>query len=550
MKSFSAMSVKSKIMWLVALLALAAVGVGLLGIRSAGVIGDSAQKIYEKDLLGISRMKEANINLIYMQRAARSYLLSQTDDRLDAQAPKKDLLAFVDSTQKELDKARVLFYTEKGKAKLAEVDLALAKYRQVIEKTVALAEQEEKKGVAQSKRDSVYFFMKEGQQAGKAVDDLMTELAVLKEEAAKKSSDENAALYQATAWEIAGFTLFAAAAGFGLGILVMRSVLGALGGEPSYVKEVVEKVASGDMTAQVKLASGDRDSMLASVAGMVEKLTGIIREVNAAGDALNNAAQEVSATAQSLSQSSSEQAASVEETSASLEQMTASVKQNTDNAQVTDGMAQKASREAGEGGEAVSQTVSAMKQIADKIGIIDDIAYQTNLLALNAAIEAARAGEHGKGFAVVAAEVRKLAERSQVAAQEIGTVAQNSVLLAEKAGKLLGEMVPTISRTSDLVQEIASASVEQSAGVNQINQAMGQLNMATQQNASASEELAATAEEMGAQAQQLQSLMSYFKLEGQEFGKAPSRAAKFAKGPVRRDAGMGAGGGFGGFEKF
>uniref|UniRef100_UPI0005695A53 methyl-accepting chemotaxis protein n=1 Tax=Pseudomonas asplenii TaxID=53407 RepID=UPI0005695A53 len=146
---------------------------------------------------------------------------------------------------------------------------------------------------------------------------------------------------------------------------------------------------------------------------------------------------------------------------ASMEQMSASIAQNTENAKVTDGMAGKAAREASEGGQAVRDTVSAMKTIADKISIVDDIAYQTNLLALNAAIEAARAGEHGKGFAVVAAEVRKLAERSQVAAQEISEVARSSVSLAERAGTLLDQMVPSITKTSDLVQEIAAASEEQ-----------------------------------------------------------------------------------------
>ena len=185
-----------------------------------------------------------------------------------------------------------------------------------------------------------------------------------------------------------------------------------------------------------------------------------------------------------------------------------------ENAKVTDGMASKASSEASEGGDAVKATVSAMKQIAKKISIIDDIAYQTNLLALNAAIEAARAGEHGKGFAVVAAEVRKLAERSQIAAQEIGEVASSSVDLAERAGKLLDEMVPSIRKTSDLVQEISAASEEQSSGVAQINSAVTQLSQTTQQNASSSEELAATAEEMSGQAERLQESMSFFTIAG------------------------------------
>jgi methyl-accepting chemotaxis protein len=277
---------------------------------------------------------------------------------------------------------------------------------------------------------------------------------------------------------------------------------------------VTQRLAEGDLTVTITDVSKDEiGQMLSAQQGLIGKLNQIIGEVKGAADALANAAGQVSATAQSLSQSSSEQAASVEETTASIEQMTASITQNTENAKVTDNMATKSSVEATQGGTAVKETVEAMKSIAGKIGIIDDIAYQTNLLALNAAIEAARAGEHGKGFAVVAAEVRKLAERSQVAAQEIGQLAGSSVKMAEQAGKLLDEMVPSIKKTSDLVQEIAAASQEQSAGVGQINGAMGQLNKATQQNASASEELAATSEEMGGQAAQLQELMEFFKID-------------------------------------
>ena len=162
--------------------------------------------------------------------------------------------------------------------------------------------------------------------------------------------------------------------------------------------------------------------------------------------------------------------------------------------------------------------------IGGVLTVIRSIADQTNLLALNAAIEAARAGDHGKGFAVVAAEVRKLAERSQVAAQEIGQVASSSVQLAEQAGRLLNEIVPNIQKTSDLVQEITAASQEQSGAAGQINIAMGQMNQITQQNASASEELAATAEEMNAQAGQLQELIGFFRFEAQSSSKPQSRA--------------------------
>ncbi len=299
---------------------------------------------------------------------------------------------------------------------------------------------------------------------------------------------------------------------------IVEGINGTLDAIVSPVNEamsVMAGLAQGDLSRTVQgNYQGQLLELKQSINSTVGKLNQIITDVRDSADALASASEEISATAQCMSQASTEQAASVEETSASMEQMSASIGQNTENAKVTDSMASKAAQEASEGGKAVKDTVAAMKTIADKIGIVDDIAYQTNLLALNAAIEAARAGEHGKGFAVVAAEVRKLAERSQIAAQEIGNVAKGSVDLAERAGTLLDEIVPSIGKTSDLVQEIAAASEEQSSGVSQINAAMGQLSQITQQNASASEELAATAEEMSSQAEQLQRLMSFFSSNG------------------------------------
>ncbi len=309
----------------------------------------------------------------------------------------------------------------------------------------------------------------------------------------------------------------------------VNGTLDAIVGPINEVRRIMTAIEQGDLTQNIANDyQGDFKALKDAVNNTVGKLSDTITQVRTAADALTNASGQVSATAQSLSQSSSEQAASVEESSASVEQMSASINQNAENAKVTDNLASKTAVEATEGGDAVKNTVDAMKKIAQKIGIIDDIAYQTNLLALNAAIEAARAGEHGKGFAVVAAEVRKLAERSQVAAQEIGGLAGDSVGLAERAGHLLDEIVPSIRKTSDLVQEIASASQEQSSGVAQINNAMNQLNQATQQNASASEELAATAEELGGQAEQLQQLMQFFTIDERNMGRGLAHAAPMA----------------------
>ena len=286
---------------------------------------------------------------------------------------------------------------------------------------------------------------------------------------------------------------------------------------------VAGRLADGDLTVRVR-PQGDRDVLGNAFAEMVAKLSQVIGEVRSGAAALTGAASQVSATSQSLSQGTSEQAASVEETTSSLEQMSASITKNAENSRSMEQMALQGSSDASESGKSVGDTVTAMKDIAEKISIIEEIAYQTNLLALNAAIEAARAGDHGKGFAVVATEVRKLAERSQAAAKEIGGLASSSVRVAERSGKLLGDLVPAIRKTADLVQEVAAASTEQAAGVSQINRALLQVDQVTQRNASASEELASTSEEMAAQAESLQQLVAFFRVE-QDQAVRPARPA-------------------------
>jgi methyl-accepting chemotaxis protein len=289
-----------------------------------------------------------------------------------------------------------------------------------------------------------------------------------------------------------------------------------------------QEIARGDLRGSIQVISKDEvGKLLSAMQEMLDKLADIIGEVRTGANALFAASAQLSSTSQTVSQGTSEQASSVEETTASLEEMSASISQTAENSRQVEQIAQKGARDAESCSAAVSETVEAMKSIAEKTTIIEEIAYRTNLLALNAAIEAARAGEHGRGFAVVAAEVRKLAERSEIATKEIRDQASSSLKIALSSNTLLLDLVPSIRRTADLVQDVSAASAEQAAGVSQINRAMGQVEQVTQRNACAAEELASTAEEVASQAEALKQLIEFFKVEGTENAAIEAKRDRF-----------------------
>jgi methyl-accepting chemotaxis protein len=505
--------------------------VAVLGVFNMSTIHAKLDRIVNENAVKTELVNEMSESVHIVARISRSVVLltSQADIRIELEKVTKARAAY-NAAQDQLGKMSA---TPKGIA-IRERILGLQKIARPFNDQVfelALANKDD---------EATQILMKQAGPATQSWQEAMDEYAALQKATNQADAAEASAAYQRARMLMLVLSGLAIMVGVVAAIRIARGLLRQLGGEPDYAASIAGRIAAGDLTVVVDTQSNDNHSMLHAMKKMRDALAEIVAEVRVGTETIASASSQIASGNQDLSARTEQQASSLEETASSMEELTSAVRANNDNARQANQLAQSASAVAVQGGAVVSQVVNTMgaindssRKIVDIIAVIDGIAFQTNILALNAAVEAARAGEQGRGFAVVASEVRTLAQRSAAAAKEIKELIGNSVekvevgsKLVEQAGQTMAEVVSSVQRVTDIMAEISTAGDEQSAGIEQINQAVSEMDTVTQQNAALVEEAAAAAEAMQQQAANLERVVSVFQLDGHQRVANPAPVAK------------------------
>ena len=510
--------------------------VAALGVFSMSAINARLDSIVGLNIVRNDLVQDMSESVHIVARVTRTVVLLTEPAAIENELLK--LKAARDVYNKATDTLATLPATAKGLEIRARIAAAAGEARPLTDKVVEMAK-------LNQDAEATDLLMKQAAPATQRWQDIMDEYAALQKENTRNDSAAARASYERARLLMLALSALAVAVGAVAAVVIARTLLRQLGGEPDYAAGVAGRIAAGDLTVSVDTRSGDSHSMLHAMKLMRDALAGIVTEVRAGTETIASASSQIASGNQDLSARTEQQASSLEETASSMEELTSAVRQNNDNARQANQLAQSASAVAQQGGAVVSQVVDTMgaindssRKIVDIIAVIDGIAFQTNILALNAAVEAARAGEQGRGFAVVASEVRNLAQRSASAAKEIKELIGNSVekveigsRLVEQAGHTMNEVVASVQRVTDIMADISSAGDEQSAGIEQINQAVSEMDTVTQQNAALVEEAAAAAEAMQQQAANLERVVSIFQLD-QQARVAPARPVKLAGRPA------------------
>jgi len=507
------------------------------GTMMLGRINEGTDEIVNKRMPRIDAPTRMLSEVNDVALALRNMLLN------DEAADRARQLEEITSSRKEVDaifqQMDGMFQDPKARAALDKQREANARYMKGSDELLRLIGSGDAQGANA-------FLIKELRPTLRALKDATAEQMQIQKDLAMTKAQEAKATYEHTRNLMLGLGLAilvaAAALARWITVSITRPVRQAL--------DVANAVAAGDLTSKVEVKGNcEVAQLLQALDTMNRQLVATVSTVRSSTDAIATASSEVAAGNLDLSSRTEQQAGSLEETASSMEELTSTVKQNADNARQANTLAETATGVAARGGQVIHEVVQTMEQIhaasgkiVDIISVIDGIAFQTNILALNAAVEAARAGEQGRGFAVVAGEVRSLAQRSAAAAKEIkGLIGDSSERveagsrLVKDAGATMEEIVTSVRHVADILNEISSASQEQSAGIQQINEAVTQMDGVTQQNAALVEQAAAASQSLQEQAGRLTEAVAVFKLDARAggFERAPAPAAAPASSAPR-----------------